>query len=198
MKIKLTILINFFAILGIYSQSGKISGVLSNYNNEKLAFSSISLLELNTTNPFTIYSNENGYFLTPNIKFGSYQITYFSYGYEKKIDTVNLNSKLLDLAVSLKTISYNLDEVVIKNKDYKNFQTRKLKAIEGVMITQGKKTEAIDVENTDANKATNLSRQIYGKIPGLNIWESDGAGIQIGLGGRGLNPSRNSNFSNKR
>jgi len=197
MKIKVAILINFFAIIGIYSQTGKISGVLFNANNEKLAFSSISVLEINTTNPFTMYSNENGYFLTPNIKYGSYQITYFSYGYEKKIDTLNLNAKLTNLAITLKTISYDLDEVVIKNKDYKNFQTRKLKAIEGVMITQGKKTEAIDVENTDANKATNLSRQIYGKIPGLNIWESDGAGIQIGLGGRGLNPSRNSNFNTR-
>ena len=47
------------------------------------------------------------------------------------------------------------------------------------MITQGKKTEAIDLEKTDANKAVNLSRQIYAKIPGLNIWESDGAGIQL-------------------
>ena len=43
------------------------------------------------------------------------------------------------------------------------------------MITQGKKTEAISVESLDANKATNQSRQIYSKIPGINIWESDGA-----------------------
>ena len=49
----------------------------------------------------------------------------------------------------------------------------------------------------DGNKAVNLSRQIYAKIPGLNIWESDGAGIQLGLGGRGLNPSRNSNFNTR-
>ena len=30
-----------------------------------------------------------------------------------------------------------------------------------------------------------------------NIWESDGSGIQIGLGGRGLNPSRNVNFNTR-
>ena len=65
------------------------------------------------------------------------------------------------------------------------------------MITQGKKTEAISVESLDANKATNQSRQIYSKIPGINIWESDGAGIQLGLGGRGLNPSRNSNYNTR-
>ena len=65
------------------------------------------------------------------------------------------------------------------------------------MITQGKKTEAIELKNVDGNKAVNLSRQIYAKIPGLNIWESDGAGIQLGLGGRGLNPNRNSNFNTR-
>ena len=81
--------------------------------------------------------------------------------------------------------------------EQQKFNIRKLRAIEGFMITQGKKTEAINVEKMDANKATNLSRQIFAKIPGLNIWESDGAGIQIGLGGRGLNPSRNSNFNTR-
>ena len=59
---------------------------------------------------------------------------------------------MINLSVDLSTISYNLEEVVIKNNDYQNFQTRKLKAIEGVMITQGKKTEAIDVQNIEIKK----------------------------------------------
>ena len=90
--------------------------------------------------------------------------------------------------------SYELDEFEFKEKEI-SFNIRKLRAIEGIMITQGKKTETIKLDKLDANKATNQSRQIYAKIPGLNIWESDGAGIQIGLGGRGLNPSRNSNLT---
>jgi Fe(3+) dicitrate transport protein len=47
------------------------------------------------------------------------------------------------------------------------------------------------------NKASNNSRQIYSKIAGLNIWENDGAGIQLGIGGRGLNPNRVSNFNTR-
>ena len=198
MKINLTILLSLVISIGLYAQeTGKISGYIFNNDQEKLSYSSITVFDVNTKKSFTIYSNENGYFLTPTLKHGLYKLTYFAYGYDKKTDTTVLNSKLVNLNISLSTISYDLNEVVVKNSDYSNFQTRKLKAIEGVMITQGKKTEAIDVENTDANKATNLSRQIYGKIPGLNIWESDGAGIQIGLGGRGLNPSRNSNFNTR-
>ena len=34
-------------------------------------------------------------------------------------------------------------------------------------------------------------------MPSLNIWESDEAGIQLGIGGRGLSPSRVSNFNTR-
>ncbi|HSZ72392.1 MAG TPA: TonB-dependent receptor, partial [Cytophagaceae bacterium] len=47
------------------------------------------------------------------------------------------------------------------------------------------------------NTATNNSRQIYSKIAGLNIWENDGAGIQLGIGGRGLSPNRTANFNTR-
>ena len=52
---------------------------------------------------------------------------------------------------------------MITKKEEKEFNIRKLRAIEGVMITQGKKTEAIELEQLDGNKAVNLSRQIYSK-----------------------------------
>ena len=57
--------------------------------------------------------------------------------------------------------------------------------------------QQIKVDDVDANTATNNGRQVYNKIAGLNIWESDGAGIQLGIGGRGLNPSRTSNFNTR-
>jgi Fe(3+) dicitrate transport protein len=33
------------------------------------------------------------------------------------------------------------------------------------------------------------------KVAGLNIWESDGAGLQLGIGARGLSPNRSSHFN---
>ena len=47
------------------------------------------------------------------------------------------------------------------------------------------------------NKSTNNPRQIYAKVAGLNIWENDGAGIQLAIGGRGLSPNRVSNFNTR-
>jgi Fe(3+) dicitrate transport protein len=55
----------------------------------------------------------------------------------------------------------------------------------------------IVLDDITANKATNNSRQIYAKVAGLNIWENDGAGIQLGIGGRGLNPNRVTNFNTR-
>jgi Fe(3+) dicitrate transport protein len=42
------------------------------------------------------------------------------------------------------------------------------------LILEGKKNETILLENVLANKATNNVRQVMAKVPGLNIWETDG------------------------
>ena len=57
------------------------------------------------------------------------------------------------------------------------------------IIYTGKKTEIIEVDSIDANKAINNTRQILGRIPGLNIIESETGGfVANGIGIRGLNP----------
>ena len=84
MRIKLIILIKIIVISNLHSQTGKISGTIFDNNNEKLPYSSVEILKINDKVPFNIYSNENGYFLTPKISFGFYQLTYFCYGFEKK------------------------------------------------------------------------------------------------------------------
>ena len=71
----------------------------------------------------------------------------------------------------------------------------RLRDIEGTAVYAGKKTELIQMNNINANLATNNTRQIYARIPGLNIWEYDRGGLQLGIGGRGLSPNRSSNFN---
>jgi Fe(3+) dicitrate transport protein len=73
----------------------------------------------------------------------------------------------------------------------------KMYGVDGVTITQGKKSEVIQVQNLLANKATNNSRQLFSRIGGINIFENDGSGLNIGIGGRGLNPNRMSNFNTR-
>jgi Fe(3+) dicitrate transport protein len=57
-------------------------------------------------------------------------------------------------------------------------------------VFSGRKTELVSPELLNANRALNQSRQLFAKIPGANLWENDGTGIQLGVGTRGLNPNR--------
>ena len=87
-----------------------------------------------------------------------------------------------------------LGEVVVAAPQTTFGQTR-LREVEGMAIFAAKKSEVIVPENLVANLATNNARQVYARVPGLNIWESDGGGLQLSIGGRGLDPNRTTNFN---
>src|SRR6478735_3442755 len=66
-----------------------------------------------------------------------------------------------------------------------------LNEVKGPFLYTGKKTEIIVVNSIDANKAINNTRQILGRIPGLNIVESETGGFTAnGISTRGLNPTQ--------
>ncbi|TDQ16542.1 Fe(3+) dicitrate transport protein [Algoriphagus boseongensis] len=62
-------------------------------------------------------------------------------------------------------------------------------------INAGKKNEVIKLAEINANLAMNNSRQIFGRTPGISIWENDGSGIQLGVASRGLSPNRSWEFN---
>lgn len=89
-----------------------------------------------------------------------------------------------------------LSEVLIQAES-DPFGIRQLRPTEDGGLYEGKKTEVINVEKLIGNKASNNARQAFSKIPSLNIWESDNAGLQLDIGGRGLSPKRTSNFNTR-
>jgi Fe(3+) dicitrate transport protein len=76
----------------------------------------------------------------------------------------------------------DLEEIEIKAPKDNTFGISRLNNVEGTTILAGKKTEAVYVEDLNANLASNNSRQIFSKIAGINIFENDGSGAQIGIG----------------
>ncbi len=90
-----------------------------------------------------------------------------------------------------------LDSVKVKSAR-QSFGIIRLNDVDGMGIYAGKKSEVIVLKDITANTATNNARQVYAKIAGLNILESDGgAGLQLSIGGRGLDPNRTSNFNTR-
>ena len=70
-----------------------------------------------------------------------------------------------------------------------------LPEIVGTQINAGKKNSLIIVDNVNGNVVSNTMRQVMAKVPGIQIWESDPSGIQIGIAARGLSPNRSWEFN---
>lgn len=60
-----------------------------------------------------------------------------------------------------------------------------------------KKTEIIYLEKLNINTAVNTTRQVFAKVPGIQIWENDGSGQQVGVAARGLSPNRSWEFNTR-
>jgi Fe(3+) dicitrate transport protein len=141
-------------------------------------------------------AGEDGKFLIDDIPSPSFRIKIVSIGYLPYHQKINLLKHTEEISFEIEPNDLQLNEIVIsQKKNDDNFSVIRMKAIDGSAIYAGKKTEVILPDLIAANKATNNARQVFAKVPGLNIWESDGAGLQMGIGGRGLSPNRNSNFN---
>lgn len=66
----------------------------------------------------------------------------------------------------------------------------RLEDVQGLMIYAGKKNEVLVLDKLNANVALGNTRQVFAKVPGTNVWEIDGSGLQVGVSNRGLDPNR--------
>lgn len=91
------------------------------------------------------------------------------------------------------TVIHEIKGVTVTDKKKGNFGH--LRSLDEMKLTVGKKSEVINVAALTVNKSTNNTRQVYAKVTGLNIFENDGSGLQLSIGGRGLDPNRTANFN---
>ena len=112
---------------------------------------------------------------------------------EKEIDLSEVNKFNLVLPRQVE----ELNEVILSARKKEVFALKRMRDFENTAIYAGKKTEVIIIEQSMANLAANNARQIFNQIPGLNIYQNDDAGLQLHIGGRGLDPNRTSNFNTR-
>ncbi|WP_205510177.1 TonB-dependent receptor [Longitalea arenae] len=140
-------------------------------------------------------TNENGFFRFSKLDTGSYALKISHVGYATQIIPVHITTSNESLHITLQPAEVSsLENVIVAGRKGES-ASGKLQDVSGTAIYAGKKTELINLKNINANLATNNTRQIYARIPGLNIWEYDHGGLQLGIGGRGLSPNRSSNFN---
>ncbi|MEO5601154.1 MAG: TonB-dependent receptor [Cyclobacteriaceae bacterium] len=139
-------------------------------------------------------SNKQGDFLFKDLPAGNYTVHVMSDAFKYHKMALSIKDGNKEVPIILEP-NQNLLEAVVINDQPNDFGFTRMRSIENAGIYEGKKSEVIIPEELVANLATNNARQIYARVAGLNIWENDGAGLQLSIGGRGLDPNRTSNFN---
>ena len=142
---------------------------------------------------FLAKTDENGAFKFVTDK-EAFTLVTFALGYQVKEMAIKVDADKT-LKIKLKKLSEELTEVEVIGRRERIFELSRLKDVEETAIYAGKKTEVVQVDQSMANLATNNARQIYSQVAGLNIYQNDDAGLQLNIGGRGLNPNRTANFN---
>ncbi len=180
----ITIAANCFAQFSI---SGK---VLNSSNNLPISNCTVYLSDGKSSS----MSDKTGNFKFNNLVKGNYTLIAISANFRQASKAVSIIDQDISISISLNDDPMQLAEIIVQEKRAGSGFTH-LRGVEGLGIYEGKKSEVIRTEDLIANVATNNARQVYAKVAGLNIWENEGAGLQLSVGGRGLDPNRSSNFN---
>jgi Fe(3+) dicitrate transport protein len=129
---------------------------------------------------------------------GPYSLTVFMPGFTTIVREVTLSPEqpVAELELGLEGLSIDMESVEV-HASRGAYSMSRLRNVEGAAIYAAKKSELIELEKAMGNMAANNAREIYKGLPGLNIWENDGAGLQLAIGARGLDPNRTSNFNTR-
>jgi len=175
-----------------YAQQN-LSGYVRDINGQAIADAEIYITELEKLE----ITKDDGSFSFENINEGVYTLLTFSLGFTIEEQTIAVNQETTPLLITLKDLGEELSEVVLTQQREKLFALRKLKSVEGTAIYDSKKSEVVLIDKITGNLAANNARQIYSQVVGLNIYDNADAGLQLNIGGRGLDPNRTTNFNTR-
>jgi Fe(3+) dicitrate transport protein len=117
-------------------------------------------------------------------------------GFSPEIVSVSVQNT--STIIYLKRKDIILDDVYVQSEASSNgVLVSSLENVQTAAIFEGKKTELINMNQIMSNKSNAQARQIFSRVPGLNIWENDQSGLQLSIGGRGMNPNRTAHFNTR-
>lgn len=185
-------IIIFFVVSCGWSQN-TISGNVSNDDGASVADAEVYLKELQRLT----YTDDAGDFMFSDIPGGKYTVIVFAFEYEVFEQELTFDKPLSFEIVLSPLKTKNLPEVVLIKRRERLFALQQLKKVEGTAIYAGKKSEVVLLDGITGNLAANNARQIYSQVVGLNIYDNGDAGLQLNIGGRGLDPNRTANFNTR-
>ena len=177
----------------LLAATGEIHGLVKDDKGKPMYLASV----YNSKTGTSALTNNDGKFHLKEVEHGKHKLIIHFAGYEKAEIEVDLfsNKEVIEITLNPSPITLNQFNVQVAKPN--EFGMTYMNSVEGTAIYASKKNEVVLLDDVAGNLATNNSRQVYAKVSGLNIWESDAAGLQLGIGGRGLSPNRTSNFNTR-
>ena len=181
----------FFLLVGLsgYAQA-TLSGQITDREGRPLPAAEAYLKEPG----IQTVAGPDGRFRFEGLRSATYTLVVFAFEYQVYESLVEVGADR-ELQVVLQPLNMELSEVVLSQQREQRFALQKLKKVEGTAIFAGKKSEVILVDNLTGNLAANNPRQVYNQVVGLNIFDYGDAGLQLNIGGRGLDPNRTASFN---
>ena len=142
-----------------------------------------------------VQSDQNGNYVLKDLPAGTYELKASMIGFKAQLMSFSIGKE------EVKEVDFALIDDDIWLESFELMASRgmngqgRLPEVEDFRINAGRKNEVIRLGEIDANLAMNNSRQIFGRTPGISIWENDGSGIQLGVASRGLSPNRSWEFN---
>jgi len=174
-----------------FGQKAMIKGQISSGKNEPVVGANVVL----KGTVRGVQTNSQGEYIIKGLSSGTYTIEVSFLGFRCKNKSVELADNQTSVVNFLmEEEDLTLGEVtVLTSRGIRGNET--LSETKDFSIYAAKKNEVIKLDNINANLAMNNSRQIFGRTPGISVWENDGSGIQLGVASRGLSPNRSWEFN---
>jgi Fe(3+) dicitrate transport protein len=175
------------------TRTGRLTGKVRDESGMPIADARI----LVDSTSFGALTDQEGFFQLDGIPYGTWTVKAEAGFMKPTQKSVTLETPELYLDFTMNADALELPKYTVYDQQEPQLGMKRMRSVENFGVYAGKKNEVIVPRELDMNAATNNARQLYAKIVGLNIWESDQAGLQLGIGGRGLNPNRTSNFNTR-
>jgi len=139
---------------------------------------------------FSTTTDNLGRFRFDQLAAGTYTLEITGMEIAPLVHTATLVSgETLEVVLTASPAPKELHEVTVYgSRDFRGIG--RLPEAGALQVNAGKKMEMVPMNSLDANLAANNARQVFAKVPGTHVWESDASGIQVSVASRGLSPNR--------
>lgn len=174
-----------------------IQGQVLDINGDSIENAKVTLKPVPDGQAVTVYSNGAGVFVFSALPPGIYRLTVTKSGFgpvERDVSLGASEAQKVTLALSPQGAAASVTvsgDLLTREEPQDDFNgLARMSEVQGMALYAGKKNEVLVLDNLNANLALGNTRQVFAKVPGTNIWENDGSGLQIGISSRGLDPNR--------